>query len=106
MLRSGAWRYRPGPRGNFALMEFVAQLNRLATAVSGVELTFSVYPDPSGSGQVGTTYGGTLFHVMQLLQPALPRMAGSIAELSPSAIGARLRAIHAARSRPGAAPIR
>lgn len=87
MLKSGAWRYRSGPRGDFALMEFVSRLDRLAVAVSGAPLTFSVYPNLSGS-DVGTTYGGTLLQVVQLLQPALPRVAGSVAELSPSALGA------------------
>src|SRR5262245_9680467 len=29
MLKSRAWRYRPGPKGDFALMEFVSRLDRL-----------------------------------------------------------------------------
>src|SRR5262245_39526598 len=43
MLKSGAWRYRPGRRVDFALMEFVSRLDRLSEAVCGVPLRRSVY---------------------------------------------------------------
>ena len=101
MLKSGEWRYRPGRRGDFALMEFVARLDRLAAAC-GVRLTRSVY---EGKSSDRATYGGTLLEVVQLLQPALPRVAGSIAEDSKPKLAARLRAARTAYHRPEVTPI-
>jgi hypothetical protein len=92
-MAPGAWSFRTGPRIDWALMEFVARLDRLAEALCGVPLTFSVYQNESGSDD-SAWYGGTLLEVVQLLQPALPRVAGSIAEESERELGARL---HGAR---------
>lgn len=102
MLKSKAWRYRPGRQGDFALMEFVSRLDRLSEAVCGVPLTLSVYENKFADP---ATYGGTLLHVVQLLQPALPRVAGSIAEDSESTLRARLQRARDARRRPEVAPI-
>jgi hypothetical protein len=102
MLRSRAWRYRPGGRGDFALMEFVSRLDRLSVAVCGVKLTLSVH---EGHSADRATYGGSLLEVVQLLQPALPRGAGSIAEDSESKLGPRLRRARDAYRRPQVTPI-
>ena len=102
MLRSGAWRYRPGRRGDFALMEFVSRLDRLSVASCGVKLTLSVY---EGHSAHRATYGGSLLAVVQLLQPALPRVAGSIAECSTSTLAARLQRARDAYRRPQVTPI-
>jgi hypothetical protein len=61
-----------------------------------------VYEDTYGDR---ATYGGTLLEVVQLLQPALPRVAGSIAECSTATLAARLQAARTARRRPGVALI-
>jgi hypothetical protein len=101
-LAPGAWRYRPGPRGDFALMEFVSRLQRLSVGVSGKRLTFSVH---GSKARGGVTYGGGLLEVVQLLQPALPRVAGSIAECSTSTLGSRLKTANLAYRRPEVATI-
>jgi hypothetical protein len=101
-LAPGAWRFRPGPTGDFALIEFVSRLDRLSVALCGVPLALSVYEDTYGDR---ATYGGTLLEVVQLLQPALPRVAGSIAECSTATLAARLQAARTARRRPGVALI-
>src|SRR5262249_27709622 len=101
MLKSSAWRYRPGRRGDFALMEFVSRLDRLAAAC-GVRLTRSVR---EGRVTRRATYSGSLLEVVQLLQPALPRVAGSIAEDSKPKLAARLGAARTAYHRPEVAPI-
>jgi hypothetical protein len=67
-----------------------------------VPLALSVYEDTYGDR---ATYGGTLLEVVQLLQPALPRVAGSIAECSTATLAARLQAARTARRRPGVALI-
>jgi len=104
MLKSKAWRYRPGRQGDFALMEFVSRLDRLAAAC-GTWLTLSVRRNESASDARVTSGGGSLLAVVQLLQPALPRVAGSIAEDSESTLRARLQRARDARRRPEVAPI-
>jgi hypothetical protein len=104
MLKSRAWRYRPGQRGDFALMEFVARLDALAAAC-GTWLTLSVRRNEFASDARVTSGGGSLLGVVQLLQPALPRVAGSIAEDGESTLRARLRRARDARRRPEVAPI-
>lgn len=106
-LAPGAWRFRSGPRGHggtWALTLFVSQLSRLAEVVSGEPLTFSVYERKPGA-KPGATYGGSLLPVVQILQPALPRVAGSIAECTTATLAARLNAVHVGSRRRKVAPI-
>lgn len=105
MLKSGAWRYRPGRRGNFALMEFVSRLDRLSEALCGKRLTLTVRRNTSSSDSIHAAYSGTFLEVVQLLQSALPRGAGSIAECSTSTLAARLRQARDASRRSEVTPI-
>jgi hypothetical protein len=104
-LARGAWCFRSGAPMDFALMEFVSRLDRLSAAVCGVPLTLSVYPNLSAADAVSVRYEGTLLEVVKLVQPALPRVAGSIAECSTSTLGARLQAARTARRQPHVPPI-
>jgi hypothetical protein len=104
-LAPGAWRFRSGPRGHegtWALAALVSRLHELAVRVSGKRLTFSVYEGNAGER---TTYGGSLLAVVQILQPALPRVAGSIADCNTATLVARLKAVHEGSRRRQVAPI-
>jgi hypothetical protein len=84
------YRQQSGQRPDVALIEFVRHLcMSIEKRLGPKSASITVYPNLSKSS-VRAWYGGRLLTVVQRLQPALPRTAGSIAECSESELRARL----------------
>jgi hypothetical protein len=85
------YRQGGGQRPDVALIEFVRRLRMSIEKRCGPKsATLSVRPNLSASDSVRVWYSGRLLKVVQRLQPALPRTAGSIAECSESQLEPRL----------------